>query len=259
MRDILTEIIAHKGLEVGLERSATPIEELIAIARDMPATRSMSHAIATSKSGIIAEFKRRSPSKGWLNISADSSVIPASYSQAGAAALSILTNKTYFGGSIDDIVIARATTSTPILCKEFIIDEYQIYQARAAGADAILLIAAALPKERCAQLAQLATTIGLEVLLELHSPSEIEYITDTVAMVGVNNRNLGSFQTDIANSFNMAELLPRDRVLVSESGISSPQSIKALREVGYRGFLIGERFIGQQNPAQALKEFIEEI
>ncbi len=259
MRDILTEIVAHKGLEVGLERSVTPLKEIIAIARDMPAVHSMSRSIATSESGIIAEFKRRSPSKGWLNASADSAVIPSAYSEAGAAALSILTNKTYFGGSIEDIVRARPTTTTPILCKEFIIDEYQIYQARAVGADAVLLIAAALPKERCAQLAELAASIGLEVLLELHTPSEVEYITDSVAMVGVNNRNLGSFHTDIANSFKMVEYLPSDKILVSESGISSPESIIALREVGYRGFLIGESFIKEENPALALSNFIAEI
>ncbi len=256
MKDILTEIIANKLLEVEHHRSQKAIEELIAASKDMPAVRSMSRALACSPTGIIAEFKRRSPSKGWINEAADAAVIPASYAAAGASALSILTDGDYFGGSLRDIEVARPMVDIPIIRKEFIVDEYQIYQARLIGADAVLLIASALTEEQCGEFISLAHAVGLEVLLELHSESELRYIKGGVEMVGINNRNLGSFHTDVANSFRLAEQLPAGVVKISESGISNPDTVSELREAGYRGFLIGENFMRTESPGESLAEFI---
>ncbi|MFI3281144.1 MAG: indole-3-glycerol phosphate synthase TrpC [Rikenellaceae bacterium] len=259
MRDILTEIIANKRIEVEQQKSQIALNELIAASRDMTPVRSMSNSLASSQSGIIAEFKRRSPSKGWIKESADASVIPASYAAAGASALSILTDSNYFGGSLLDIEVARPKVDIPIIRKEFIVDEYQLYQARLVGADAVLLIAAALSKDECDELIDKAHDIGLEVLLELHSQSELEYVGHGVEMVGVNNRNLGSFHTNIANSFTLAELLPEGVVKVSESGISDPATVNELRKAGYRGFLIGENFMRSEQPGAALAQFIAEV
>ncbi len=259
MKDILTEIIANKRLEVECHRSAIAIEELVAASRDLAPVRSMSKALASSASGIIAEFKRRSPSKGWIKEAAKAEVIPASYAAAGASALSILSDENYFGGSLRDIEVARPLVDVPIIRKEFIIDEYQLYQARVVGADAVLLIASALTKEQCDFLIDRAHDLGLEVLLELHSESELEYVGHDVEMVGINNRNLGSFVTDVANSYRLAELLPHDVVRVSESGISSPDTVSELRKVGYRGFLIGENFMRTNDPGAALSQFIEQV
>ncbi len=259
MRDILTDIIASKYIEVERAKSSVAMAELVAASRDLPAVRSMSSALRSSQSGIIAEFKRRSPSKGWINREADSSIIPASYAAAGASALSILTDEFYFGGSLRDIELARPKVDIPILRKEFIVDEYQLYQSRLIGADAVLLIASALSVERCSELIAVAHDLGLEVLLELHDQDDLQYIEPSVEMVGVNNRNLGSFVTDVENSFRFAELLPEGVVRISESGISSPATVGALRAVGFRGFLIGENFMRSESPAQALTEFIGEL
>ena len=173
--------------------------------------------------------------------------------------MSILTDGPYFGGSEDDIVSVRETVGIPILRKEFIVDPWQVLQSRVLGADAILLIAAALTKERCAELAATAHDLGLEVLLEIHSQSEVGYINENVDMVGVNNRNLGTFHTDTDNSLRLAEALPHDILRVSESGISAPQTIRRLREAGYKGFLIGESFMKTPAPEVALARFIEEV
>ncbi len=259
MKDVLTEIVASKYVEVERARAQIALEELVAASRDMPPVRSMSRALASSKSGIIAEFKRRSPSKGWINEKADPSKTVVAYEAAGAAALSILTDAFYFGGSLRDIEVARPMVDIPIIRKEFVVDEYQLYQARVVGADAVLLIASALTPQRCQELIGEAHQLGLEVLLELHHPSEICYIDPTVEMVGVNNRNLGSFVTDVANSYRLAELLPEGVVRVSESGISSAATVSELRKAGYRGFLIGENFMRSEEPGLSLAEFISHI
>lgn len=217
---------------------------------------SMRACLSASPSGIIAEFKRRSPSKGWIKENAQADIIPPAYEAAGASALSILTDEKFFGGNLKDIRTVRSKVQLPILRKDFIIDEYQLYQARIVGADAILLIAAALRKEQCRMLAAKAHELGLEVLLEIHSEQELEYIEDNIDMVGVNNRNLGTFHTDVENSFRLAEKLPKEILLVSESGISSPQTVRQLRAAGFRGFLIGENFMKAPQPGDALKEFI---
>ena len=238
MKDILSEIIANKRFEVDLQKQAISIEQLQEGISEVPTSRSMKQALASSASGIIAEFKRRSPSKGWIKEEACPEEIVPSYAAAGASALSILTDEKFFGGSLKDIRTARPLVEIPILRKDFIIDEYQLYQAKIIGADAVLLIAAALEPEKCNELAEKAHELGLEVLLEIHSSEESIYIDKKIDMVGINNRNLGTFFTDVENSFRLAGQLPQDAVLVSESGISDPEIVNRLRATGFRGFLI---------------------
>ena len=245
MQDILKEIVAHKHLELELLCAKKP---------------SLREALLQSESGIIAEFKRKSPSKGWIKEDGRPDIIPLSYQQNGAAALSILTDEQYFGGSDDFISQARQSGVTlPILYKNFVIDEAQLYAAALCGASAVLLIAACLTKSQCKSLLDKAHDLGLEVLLEMHSVEELEYADLQPDLCGINNRNLGSFFTDVENSFRLAELLPKDAVKVSESGISNPDTVKALRQVGFRGFLIGENFIKTADPGQALNEFISKL
>lgn len=243
--DILQEIVAHKREE--LEQMCTP-------------KPSMRQALLNSDTGIIAEFKRRSPSKGWIKEEGRADVIPLSYQQNGAAALSILTDKHYFGGHDDFIRTARRSGVTiPVLYKTFVISELQLYEALLCGASAVLLIAACLSKQECARLLEKAHVLGLEVLLEMHSKEELEYADLDPDMCGINNRNLGSFVTDVENSYRLAELLPKDTVKVSESGISRPETIRELRQAGFRGFLIGETFMREADPGQALQQFISRI
>ena len=245
MQDILKEIVAHKHLE--LERLCAK-------------KASLREALLQSESGIIAEFKRKSPSKGWIKEDGRADIIPLSYQQNGAAALSILTDEHYFGGSDDFIHTARQSGVTlPILYKNFVIDEAQLYAAALCGASAVLLIAACLSKQECKRLLEKAHDLGLEVLLEMHSEPELEYADLGPDLCGINNRNLGSFVTDVENSFRLAELLPKDAVKVSESGISNPDTVKALRQAGFRGFLIGENFMKTADPGQALREFISKL
>lgn len=260
MKDILEEIVAHKRIEVAAQKEQTPARKLYAEVEQMMAEgvskRSLSQALTENDFGIIAEFKRKSPSKGWIKEDGKPEEIPLSYEQNGAAALSILTDEMYFGGSLDFIRKARPLVKLPILRKDFIIDEYQLFQARHIGADAVLLIAADLSKQEVRSLTAIAHDLALEVLLELHSEHELDYADIDVDALGVNNRNLGTFVTDVQNSFRLASQLPQDKVLVSESGISNPDTIRLLREAGYRGFLIGETFMKTDNPGRALKEFI---
>ena len=219
----------------------------------------MRQSLDNSATGIIAEFKRKSPSKGWIKADGRPDIIPAAYAQAGAAAVSILTDEQYFGGRPDFVRTARPGVPCPILRKDFIIDEYQLFQAREIGADAVLLIAADLTKAECRQLAHTAHELQLETLLEIHTEAELEYVGDNIDMVGVNNRNLGTFHTDVQNSYRLASMLPRDYLLVSESGISSPDTVCQLRQAGFRGFLIGETFMKTPDPAKALAAFINSI
>ena len=237
-KDILEEIIAHKRIEIaGQEKvvSAAFLEKQ------------------------LAEFKRRSPSKGWIHQDADAGKIPAAYQQAGAAALSILTDEAYFGGTLKDIRTARPTTSLPILRKDFIISRYQLLQAKAVQADAVLLIASALTPQACLTLAKEAHTLGLETLLEIHTEAELDYLNEYIDVVGVNNRHLGTFHTDASHSLRLAEALPRGIVKISESGISSPDTLLQLREAGFDGFLIGETFMKTDEPGEALSRFIADL
>ena len=253
MKDILSEIIANKRFEVDLQKQAISIEQLQEGISEMPSSRSMKQALISSSPGIIAEFKRRSPSKG-----CPEEIAPA-YAAAGASALSILTDEKFFGGNLKDIRAARPLVDIPILRKDFIIDEYQLYQAKIVGADAVLLIAAALKPEKCNELVKKAHDLGLEVLLEIHSSEELTYINEKIDMVGINNRNLGTFFTDVENSFRLAGQLPQDAVLVSESGISDPQTVKRLQTAGFRGFLIGETFMRTTQPGNTLGNFLQAI
>ena len=243
--DILQDIIATKR------------EELAALCARKPSLR---QALLDSPSGIIAEFKRRSPSKGWIREDGRADIIPLSYQHNGAAALSILTDAKYFGGADDFIRTARRSGVTvPVLYKNFVIDEAQLYAAALCGASAVLLIAACLSKAECRRLMDKAHELGLEVLLEMHSEAELEYADLQPDLCGINTRYLGAFVTDVENSFRLAELLPRDAVKVSESGISDPATVRALREAGFRGFLIGENFMRADNPGQSLNDFINQL
>lgn len=260
--DILTQIIANKRKEISRQMEAVSMKQLEAIVamRETREPLSLSRSIMSSPTGIISEFKRRSPSKGWINREADVRLITGEYAEAGAAGLSVLTDTDFFGGSEGDLLKARlSATSTPILRKDFIISEYQILQSVAIQADAILLIAAALEKDECKRLAEMAHRLGLEVLLEIHSDNELEYATDCIDLIGVNNRNLGSFHTDVENSFRLAEKLPKGIPHISESGISGAETIIKLQEAGYNGFLMGESFMKTTEPAGALRTLIREL
>lgn len=243
--DILEEIIITKQQELERMRQKKV---------------SMREALLASPTGIIAEFKRRSPSKGWIKEEGKACEIPLSYQQNGAAALSILTDKQYFGGHDRFIMEARQTGVTiPVLYKNFVIDEMQLYEALLCGASAVLLIAACLTKEKLRTLLTEAHELGLEVLLEMHDERELEYAELNPDLCGINNRHLGSFITNVETSYRLAEKLPREAVKVSESGISNPQTVRELREAGFRGFLIGETFMREPQPGLALKEFIAKI
>lgn len=262
MADILEKIVAYKKLEVERYKKELSYELIRSRveAFDKGRTESMKAALIGSNTGIIAEFKRKSPSKGWINKEASPSIVPKSYQEHGAAALSILTDTHFFGGSGVYIRSARLSkVNIPILYKNFIIDDYQIYQARLAGASAILLIAACLTKEQCSDYIAKAHEIGLEVLLEMHTEADTEYAELGPDLYGVNNRNLGTFATDVNNSLQLLARLPYDGIKVSESGISDPSVVKQLRDYGYRGFLIGENFMKEPDPGLALANFIAQI
>ncbi len=262
MKDVLDEIVAWKRIEVERAKSLVAEREIHArveriLGGEVP---SMAKAIRQSATGIIAEFKRKSPSKGWIKEDGRADTIPPSYQSNGAAAISILTDEKYFGGNDEFIATARQSGVTiPILYKNFVIDEYQLFQARLCGASAVLLIAACLTKSKYRQLLRTAHELQLEVLLETHSTPEVEYADHEPDLCGVNNRNLGTFITDVGNSVRLAAMLPQDIVRVSESGISNPQTICQLKKAGYNGFLIGENFMKTDNPGLALDGFIREI
>ena len=262
MQDILQEIVAHKRIEVErfkAQLSEQEIHRQVESILDF-STPSLSKALCASDSGIIAEFKRKSPSKGWIKEEGKAEEIPLSYQQHGAAALSILTDEHFFGGSDAFIRIARHQgVKIPILYKNFVIDEYQLFQARLCGASAVLLIAACLTKTDCQALQQTAHELGLEVLLEMHSQEELEYAEQTPDLCGINNRHLGSFVTDVEISFRLAEYLPKEAVKVSESGLSAPLTVKQLRSAGFHGFLMGEHFMKSADPGKALEAFIQRL
>jgi indole-3-glycerol phosphate synthase len=244
-KDILQEIVATKRAELERMTARKP---------------SLRQALLHSDTGIIAEFKRRSPSKGWIKEDGLASEIPLSYQQNGAAAISILTDKQYFGGHDRFITEARQSGVTiPVLYKNFVVSELQLYEALLCGASAVLLIAACLTKEQLRTLLLKAHELGLEVLLEMHDESELDYCELQPDVYGINNRHLGSFVTDVETSFRLAGLLPKDAVKVSESGLSSAETIRELRQAGFNGFLIGETFMRTPAPGAALRELIQQI
>ena len=262
MADILEEIVAWKRREVQIMKEMQPTKKLQRIIEEQTYYKRppIADALRKSSSGIIAEFKRKSPSKGWINEDAKPTDIPFAYQQNGAAALSILTDNRYFGGDDEYIKEARMSgVRIPILYKNFIIDEHQLLQARLCGASTVLLIAACLNFYDCKRLLHSAHTLGLEVLLEMHSEEELAYAELEPDLYGINNRNLGTFQTNVETSFRLADQLPVNAVKVSESGISNPDTVRELREVGYQGFLIGENFMKTEDPGAALADFIAAI
>ncbi len=256
---ILDKILADKAIEVAERKAVHTIADLIENPLFFKETISLKKRLLASDSGIIAEFKRKSPSKGWIHATADLVKITSGYDQAGACGISILTDEKYFGGTPADVLAARPLVTCPILRKEFIIDEYQLYEAKAMGADLILLIAAALTVQQTKALAHKAHELNMEVLLEVHNEEEIGHANEFVDMLGVNNRNLKTFVTDIQISFDLVDKIPNDFVKVSESGISEEENVRALRKAGYRGFLMGENFMKEANPAEALSNFITHL
>ena len=258
--NILDRIIADKKNEVALRKSLFPISYWEASPLfDRPLNR-LSARLRSSHSGIIAEHKRRSPSKQTINTKLSVSEVVQGYDKAGACGLSILTDQKYFGGSLEDLNLARATTTLPLLRKEFIIDEYQLIEAKAQGADLILLIAAVLSREEIQTLSTVAQKLDLEVLLEIHNQEELEKsIMPSLDLLGVNNRNLKTFEVSLETSRALAPLIPDEFVKVSESGLSDIQSIKTLQSIGYQGFLVGENFMKTTQPGSAAQEFISQL
>ncbi len=260
MSDILKQIIETKKTEVEAAKQTIPYEVLLNQCAAMPPeTRSMRQSILSHRGGIISEFKRRSPSKDWIKREARVEYIIPAYEAAGAAAISVLTDHTYFGGSLQDLIKARSLTNLPILRKDFVIDAYQLLEARVAGADACLLIAAALGADKCHELAEVAHNLKLEVLLEVHCAEELAAYSKHVDIIGVNNRNLKLFKTDTAISEALFAQLPTQALPISESGLLNNQVARHLQEIGYRGFLVGEAFMKTENPGEALQQYIEPL
>lgn len=259
--NILDKIIEHKKSEVATNKSLFPVKLLEqSIFFETPTVSLKKYLLRDDRHGIIAEIKRRSPSKGAINANVSVERTSIGYMQAGASALSVLTDKEFFGGSSEDLKTARKFNFCPILRKDFIVDEYQVIEAKSIGADAILLIAAALPSSRIKVLAGLAKQLGLEVLMEVHERDELlKNLHEDVDVIGVNNRDLKTFAVDIETSVELGALIPDRYVKISESGIEDPASIIHLRKHGFRGFLIGEYFMRHSRPEKKCAEFIESL
>ena len=257
---ILEKIVRAKQKELDLKKKLIPISELERSPLFERQQNSLKKNLAASTSGIIAEHKRRSPSKPLINNSLSVEDVIKGYSHAGVSGISVLTDGQFFGGSLDDLIMARAATETPLLRKEFIIDEYQLYEAKANGADVILLIAAILTKEQIEQFSQRANTLNLEVLLEVHDEEELKRsLIPNIDMIGVNNRDLKTFQVSIETSKKLAAMIPQEYIKVSESGINDPKKILELKDFGYQGFLIGEHFMKSDDPGASAGLFIKNL
>jgi indole-3-glycerol phosphate synthase len=258
---ILDEIILHKRSEVSERRKAIPLAALEQSQYfSRPAISLREYIRRKDKTGIIAEFKRRSPSKGIINANVSVETTTRGYADAGASALSVLTDEKFFGGSDEDLLRARAANTCPILRKDFTIDKYQVAEAKSIGADAVLLIAAVLDPAESRQLADYAHRLGLEVLLEVHNEEELQAnLTVGADLIGVNNRDLKTFSVSTDVSKRLAALIPENVIKVSESGISSPEAIADLRTYGYEGFLIGENFMKHADPQAAATEFMKQL
>ncbi len=258
--NILDQIIADKRSEVLLKKSIIPItqwEQSVLFGRECT---SLATALRTSDTGIIAEHKRRSPSKGTIHQGTNVAQVAKGYEDAGACGISVLTDLKYFGGALEDLLLARAAAALPLLRKEFIIDEYQVVEAKAHGADVILLIAAVLTRNDIKTLSELAKSLGMEVLLEVHNQEELENaIMPGLDMLGVNNRDLKTFEVRLDTSTTLSEQIPDDFVKVSESGISSIAAINELKAFGFQGFLIGENFMKTAHPGKSAAEFIQKL
>lgn len=258
--NILDKIIAFKKTEVAEKRSLVPIKLLEKSIYFESSIVSMKEYISDpEKTGIIAEFKRKSPSKGDINLSASIEATSIGYMQAGASALSILTDQEFFGGKNEDLISARKFNFCPILRKDFIIDEYQILEAKSIGADCILLIAAALEPPRLKELAKFSKSLGMEVLMEVHDEEELtSSVNEFLDLVGVNNRSLKTFDVSLQTSYQLIDKIPSEFVKISESGISRPDTLVSLKQAGFDGFLIGENFMKSIRPHQGAYNFMNE-
>jgi len=261
MSTILETIVAHKRREVAARQELVPVKLLESSLYFNSQPLSLrSYLLREGSSGLIAEFKRRSPSRGWLNQYAPVERTTLGYMQAGAAALSVLTDAEFFGGRNEDLTTARRFNFCPILRKDFVVDEYQVLEAKSIGADAILLIAAVLSAAEVQRLGSLAKSLGLEVLLEVHNAGELAAAQpESVDLIGVNNRNLHDFSVSLDTSLSLAEAIPAEFVKVSESGISGAAAIGQLRAAGYRGFLLGEAFMKHARPERACAALVQEL
>lgn len=258
--NILDQIVAHKHQEIQLKKSIIKVKQLEASTLFDRETISLSHKLKQSNSGIIAEFKRKSPSKSLINDTLNVFDAAEIYEASGVCGMSVLTDTKFFGGSLDDLILARASCQIPLLRKEFILDPYQIIEAKAHGADVILLIAAILSPSQIKDYAQLAHQLQLEVLLEVHNEAELHAcLTSHIDMVGVNNRNLKTFEVNLETSRKLSALIPDDFIKVSESGISDITSIKSLQTYGFQGFLIGENFMKSDNIAHTTQNFVKAL
>ena len=258
--NILDKITAYKIKEVEAKKEAIPIRLLEKFPLFAKETKSLAEVLRISTTGIIAEHKRRSPSKSVINDKVLLHEVVLGYEEAGASGISVLTDSNFFGGSLEDLLLAKKTVSIPILRKEFIVDPYQIYEAKAYSADAILLIAACLSSEELKQFSHLAKSLKLDVLIEVHNHEELEKsLLPNVDIIGVNNRNLKNFKVNIDISRKLSEEIPKEFVKISESGISDIETIKELKTYGFEGFLIGENFMKTENPGEAAKTFISSL
>lgn len=257
--NILDKIVAYKREEVKNQKSKIKIEELKSNEYFSRKTFSLRRFLLDdSKTGIIAEFKRKSPSKGIINANTDVVKVTNAYSAYGASGLSVLTDENFFGGSMEDLKKARMN-NMPILRKDFMIDAYQFYEARAIGADVILLIAACLTPQQVKEFAALSKELGLEILLEIHNEEELGHICADVDFVGINNRNLKTFEVDINSSLQLFPHIPADKLAIAESGISNVDTIVTLKRAGFKGFLIGENFMKAEDPAASFEVFSKEL
>ena len=255
---ILREIVLNKRKEIDFLKKNRPISKIEKSQYFNREVISLKKSLI-EKSGIISEFKRKSPSKPNINLDAEIITITKGYELSNSSGISILTDSKYFGGSNEDITSVRSEINIPILRKDFILDEYQIIESKSLGADVILLIAASLSKEDVKNLSRFAKSFDLQVILEIHSEDELSYLCDSIDVVGVNNRNLKKFETDINNSINIAGMIPSSFLKISESGISTSKEILRLKEYGFDGFLIGENFMKKEDPVFACNDFIKKL
>lgn len=257
--NILDTIVAYKKKEIEQRKAHCDVSKLEqSHFFSQPVFSLKQSLLDPSLTGIIAEFKRRSPSKGVINGNADVLQITRAYKEYGASGISVLTDSTFFGGSFDDFDKAREN-SIPLLEKDFIVDEYQIIEAKSKGADLILLIAACLTATETKKFASLARILGLEVLLELHSEEELDHICEGVELIGINNRNLKTFEVDIEQSLRMAEKIPSGKLKIAESGINKVENIQLFKKNGFSGFLIGENFMKEKDPGEAFRKFASQL
>ncbi|MEH0158668.1 indole-3-glycerol phosphate synthase TrpC [Limibacter armeniacum] len=258
---ILDKIIEHKIKEVATRKEYLPISKLEQRPLfDIAPLSAKAWVTSPNRSGIIAEFKRKSPSKGLINGNVKVSDVTSAYVEAGASAISVLTDEEFFGGSVDDLLASRGVHRAPLLRKDFVVDEYQLIEAKSIGADLVLLIAACLEPKKLKELAMTAKNLGLEVLMEVHNEDELKgHLNEHLDLVGVNNRNLKTFEVSVETSKRLSSLIPNEFLKISESGISDPSTIRELKDFGFDGFLIGENFMKTEDPGKACKEFIEAI